>query len=258
MPVNSKILFNDRIEEYTVLEQLLNEMGYELEQGYTDHYLYEMKLQEIEKYNALVVSASPLASSTRQITDSEIADAKRYILKGEGGLLLIYSPSIYKQDKLNRATAQVMKIGETFGIKQYPDEVNDYSLTNRKNVNFLVEKHILTQGVKKIHSTDDFYPLVLNENIAKSLISVKTTFECRFNPPNPDYWFHRKIKGIHPIFAINSDYRVAVLSPNDDIFNDRSINLGDNKQLALNLFPWLCGIEEKPETKKTLPFVYNP
>jgi hypothetical protein len=278
MPVKGKILTNLYLGKHVILQKILNEIGYELYQravGEKDS--IPLTYEEIKKYDALLLREDNYSFSLKH---AEVYDIKRYVTNDNGGLLLIYEPTIAGiKKKENPYNLDLMNIGNVFGIQdlttdsKYWEYISSLDLyidlsKNEKN-KFSIENHSITNGIKEL-SRVVFCPLKINKEIATSIININATLEYgvpwrkhskldEIIPP-PPFQFEKR-KENYSIFAINNEHRVVATSMVFDIFEDENINYGDNKQLALNLFSWLCENHIKnrvPKVQKRLPFVYYP
>lgn len=250
--------------------------------------LRSIEYEKIKDFDAIVLDettpATPIDSDVR-------SDIIKYVIEDDGGLLIIYDSSsmnsevtfdVETPDSYFRKT-NIRDLGKVFGISDltgtrrwgsldltgtpphyFTGEYFGYVRT--KTVDYVLAIHPLTRGVGEIGFPldvdigmykgspkaliSDFCPLVLNEN-SESLICVDTELNTTRYMEDPDKLTIEE--GLHPIFAISKEYRVGAMSVAwcNDIFKDDSINHMDNKQFALNLFPWLCDKHiEKREIEK--------
>jgi len=150
--------------------------------------------------------------------------------------------------------------------KIFRGNIHGWSQTAQDTVeeNFYFENHTLTKGLKEIGMVfGNLLPISVYEK-TEPLIYWNGNFRIwesiwANNSLESKTLFEKKDK--FPIFAINKEYRVAALSCNNprlfDDFNLQNTRY-ENKEFAKNLFPWLCGIEEKIPQVKSRPSFIHP
>jgi len=264
-----KILFQPLYMSNTILTKLLKDLDYEYSWIQGDDILTQEKLRE---YDALIMDDRELKNWDEKQAIIE------FVIENNGSLFITKIPYsfFYQKEYLKGANRHnhLQEITKVFGI-DFNEDFNHfefwYELQYKKKtvweqrflrdpirkeekykIDYKVEEHPLTKGVKKLYSPDDFHPLEIDKKIAEALMHIQTD--------NLETVWCEGYKGIFPILAINKNYPVAVLSsPYRGVFDDKAILHDDNEQFARNLCDWLCEKHRKEihEPSKTFSFMYN-